>query len=185
MFFFLQRELITWNDGSSYLYLPPRLRAKISSVVHSRVNIEFVYNWGERSESLPSLQRCNFVCMYPYVMDRHNDLLLELMILTDFHRCNFVCMYPYVMDRHNDLLLGLMILTDFHVDSSWNQTKKMNRDNRRKQERLARRWERERQARSQETAEKRERRLSRRRERYRAHRTEGNKSKSELKLLYL
>ena len=25
-------------------------------------------------------------------------------------------MYPYVMDRHNDLLLGLMILTDFHVD---------------------------------------------------------------------
>ncbi len=54
--------------------------------------------------------------MYPYVMDRHNDLLLGLMILTDFHRCNFVCMYPYVMDRHNDLLLGLMILTDFHVD---------------------------------------------------------------------
>ena len=58
------------------------------------------------------------VCMYLYVMDRHNDLVLGLMILADFHRCNFVCMYPYVMDRHNDLLLGLMILTDFHVDSS-------------------------------------------------------------------
>ncbi len=47
-----------------------------------------------------------YVCMYPYVMDRHNDLLLGLMILADFHRCNFVGMYPYVMDRHNDLLLG-------------------------------------------------------------------------------
>ncbi len=54
-------------------------------------------NWGERSESLPSLQRCNFVCMSV---------------------CLYVCMYPYVMDRHNDLLLGLMIVTDFHVDSS-------------------------------------------------------------------
>ena len=30
-------------------------------------------NWDERSESLPSLQRCNFVCMYVcmYVSIRH------------------------------------------------------------------------------------------------------------------
>ncbi len=34
--------------------------------------------------------------------------------------CMYVCMYPYVMDRHNDLLLGLMILTDFHVDVNKN-----------------------------------------------------------------
>ena len=67
-----------------------------------------------------------YVCMYPYVMDRHNDLLLGLMILADFHRCNFVCMYPYVMDRHNDLLLGLMILTDFHqVETILHWTSKM------------------------------------------------------------
>ncbi len=56
-------------------------------------------------------ERRNIIGLYPYVMDR------------------LTVAYPYVMDRHNDLLLGLMILTDFHVDSSWNQTKKMNRDN--------------------------------------------------------
>ncbi len=42
-----------------------------------------MYNWGERSESLPSLQRCNFVCMTVCMswMDRHDNLLLGLMIL--------------------------------------------------------------------------------------------------------
>ena len=44
--------------------------------------------WGERSESLPSLH-CNFVCMYVRT---------------------YVCMYHDVMDRHDNLLLGLMIL---------------------------------------------------------------------------
>ncbi len=57
------------------------------------------YNWGERSESLPSLQRCNFVCL---------SVCLSV--------CMYVCMYV-CMDgpAHNNLLLGLMILTNYHV----------------------------------------------------------------------
>ncbi len=51
---------------------------------------------------------------------------------------------------------------------------KMDTNNERKQERLGRRRERERQARAQETAEQKETRLAKRRERYRARRTEGN-----------
>ncbi len=48
--------------------------------------------WGERSESLPSLQRCNFVCLSV---------------------CMYVCMYvcmSWTTGRHNNLFLGLMIL---------------------------------------------------------------------------
>ncbi len=45
------------------------------------------YNWGERSESLPSDERCNFVCVCVCVcvMDRHDICFLYSSPFTNFY----------------------------------------------------------------------------------------------------